>query len=409
MTQDSTDLDVLSPEDDLTLDPFALDLARLPKVSLHDHLDGGLRVATVWELAQAIGHELPAQSEDELGNWFAEAANAGSLPKYLEMFDHTTAVMQTASALERIAYEFAMDLVDDGVVYGEVRWAPEQHTRNGLSLDAAVDAVTAGLERAMTEVDGALQAHQILCAMRQNSVDNAQEIAELTHRHRPGGSVVAFDIAGPEEGFPATRFAEVFAWLDERFVPITIHAGEADGLDSIAGALTAGRALRIGHGVNMIEDVTNVELDDDQEILVWGDVANRTLYNNTVLELCPTSNIQTAAVAPGPEDNPLQNHPFDVLYQSGFAVTVNPDNRLISGVSLTDELYTLAAVYGYTMIDLLEFQLNAVKGAFQTEYARDQLREFIEFSWMDVIAGVHDEDDPDAPAVMVELDDETQD
>src|SRR5699024_10704891 len=149
----------------------------------------------------------------------------------------------------------------------------------------------------------------------------------------------------------------------------TIHAGEADGLDSIAAALTSGRALRIGYGVNMVQDLSNVELDDDQEIMVWGDVANRTLYNNTVLELCPTSKIQTAAVTPGPEDAPLQTSPFDLLYRSGFAVTVNPDNRLISGVSLTDELYTLAATYGYTMIDLLEFQLNAVKGAFQTEYA----------------------------------------
>ncbi|GAA4480874.1 adenosine deaminase [Enteractinococcus fodinae] len=408
MKHESTDIEAPGPEDELHLDPFALDLASLPKVSLHDHLDGGLRVGTVWELSQDIGHELPAESEEELATWFAEAANAGSLPKYLEMFDHTTAVMQTAPALQRIAYEFAMDLVEDGVVYGEVRWAPEQHTRGGLSLDEAVEAVTAGLERAMTELDGRLQVHQILCAMRQNSVENAQEIAELTHRHRPAGSVVAFDIAGPEEGFPATRFADVFAWLDERFVPITIHAGEADGIDSIAGALTAGRALRIGHGVHIIDDLSNVELDDDQEIMVWGDVANRTLYNNTVLELCPTSNIQTAAVETGPEDNPLKNHPFDVLYRSGFAVTVNPDNRLISGVSLTDELYTLAAVYGYTMVDLLEFQLNAVKGAFQTEYARDQLSEFIEFSWMDVIAGVHDEDDPEAPVFFVEFEDDEQ-
>ena len=406
MKPESAGLDVPGPDDDLNLDPFSLDLARLPKVSLHDHLDGGLRVATVWELAQDIGHELPADSADALATWFSEAANAGSLPKYLEMFDHTTAVMQTAPALERIAYEFAMDLVDDGVVYGEVRWAPEQHTRNGLSIDDAVEAVTAGLERAMAELDGRLQVHQILCAMRQNSVENAQQIAELTHRHRPAGSVVAFDIAGPEEGFPATRFADVFAWLDQRFVPITIHAGEADGLDSIAGALTSGRALRIGHGVNIIEDLANVEIDDDQEIMAWGDVANRTLYNNTVLELCPTSNIQTAAVEAGPEEDPLKNHPFDILYRSGFAVTVNPDNRLISGVSLTDELYTLAAVYGYTMVDLLEFQLNAVTGAFQTEYARDQLREFIEFSWMDVIAGVHDENDPEAPVFFVEFDED---
>src|SRR5699024_8421167 len=179
--QESKDAEVLGLEDDLNLDPFALDLASLPKVSLHDHLDGGLRVETVWELAGNIGHQLPANTAEELAAWFAEAANAGSLPKYLEMFDHTTAVMQTTTALERIAYEFAMDLVDDGVVYGEVRWAPEQHTREGLSLDETVEAVTAGLERAMNELDGALQVHQILCAMRQNSADNAQQIAELTH------------------------------------------------------------------------------------------------------------------------------------------------------------------------------------------------------------------------------------
>src|SRR5690625_3068421 len=409
MNQEATDAEATAPEDELQLDPFALDLAALPKVSLHDHLDGGLRPATIVELAAEVGHKLPADTEQDLATWFSEAANAGSLPKYLEMFDHTLAVMQTATALERIAYEFAMDLVADGVVYGEVRWAPEQHTQQGLSLDETVEAVTAGLERAMQELDGSLQVHQILCAMRQNSAENAQTIAELTHRHRGHGSVVAFDIAGPELGFPATNFTDVFAWLDERFVPITIHAGEADGLDSIAGALTAGRALRIGHGVNMIEDLSKIELDDDQEILVWGDVANRTLYNNTVLELCPTSNIQTAAVEPGPEESPLQNHPFDVLYRSGFAVTVNPDNRLISGVTLTDELYTLAAVYGYTIIDLSEFHLNAVKGAFQTEDARDLLRVLIEFSWMDTIGGVHDEDDPDAPVFFVDFEAEDQD
>ncbi|HIW46385.1 MAG TPA: adenosine deaminase [Candidatus Yaniella excrementigallinarum] len=406
MKHKSPDAEAPAGEDELQLDPFGLDLAALPKVSLHDHLDGGLRPATIVELAAEIGHELPADTEQELAVWFSEAANAGSLPKYLEMFDHTLAVMQTAPALERIAYEFAMDLVADGVVYGEVRWAPEQHTQAGLSLDEAVEAVTAGLERAMQELDGSLQVHQILCAMRQNSADNAQKIAELTYRHRPLGSVVAFDIAGPELGFPATNFADVFAWLDQRFVPITIHAGEADGIDSIAGALTAGRALRIGHGVNLIEDISNVELDEEQDILVWGDVANRMLYNNTVLELCPTSNLQTAAVELGPEAAPLDNHPFDLLYRSGFAVTVSPDNRLISGVSLTDELYTLAAAYDYTMIDLLEFQLNAVKGAFQTEYARDQLREFIEFSWMDTIAAVQDEDDPNAPVVFMEFEDD---
>src|SRR5699024_11488636 len=169
----------------LHLDPFSLDLASLPKVSLHDHLDGGLRVETVWELAQDIGHSLPADSIEELANWFAQAANAGSLPKYLEMFDHTTAVMQTATALERIAYEFAMDLVDDGVVYGEVRWAPDQHTREGMSLDDTVEAVTAGLERAMNELEGALPVHQILCAMRQNSAAKSQQHADLRPPPRP--------------------------------------------------------------------------------------------------------------------------------------------------------------------------------------------------------------------------------
>src|SRR5699024_5217010 len=151
---------------------------------------------------------------------------------------------------------------------------------------------------------------------------------------------------------------------------------------------------------------SNVELDEEQDILVWGDVANRMLYNNTVLELCPTSNLQTAAVELGPEAAPLDNHPVDLLYRSGFAVTVSPDNRFISGVSFTDELYTLAAAFDFIMIDLLEFHLNAGKGAFQTEYARDQLRESIEFSWMDTIAAVQDEDDPTAPVVFMEFEDD---
>ena len=232
----------------------------LPKISLHDHLDGGLRPHTIIELADAVGHKLPADNAKDLKAWFETSANSGSLVKYLETFDHTTAVMQTREGLQRVAREFVHDLAEDGVIYGEVRWAPEQHLQRGLTLDEVVEAVQDGLEQGMEDVDyhgGFIRTGQLVTAMRH--ADRGLEIAELAVRHRNNG-VVGFDIAGAEKGFLPSRHKIAFDYLASELFPVTVHAGEADGVESIKDAIVSGRALRLGHGVRIIEDLSLIHI-----------------------------------------------------------------------------------------------------------------------------------------------------
>lgn len=360
---------------------LSFDLRALPKVSLHDHLDGGLRPATIIELAAEIGHELPSTDAVALGQWFRDAADSGSLPRYLETFDHTIAVMQTAPALRRIAREFVEDLADDGVVYGEVRWAPEQHLTQGLTLDEAVEAVQAGLEDGMAEVEESgrvIAVGQLITAMRH--ADNSQTIAELAVRHREHGAV-GFDIAGAEDGFPPSRFAEAFTYLAQNNFPATVHAGEAAGLESIQSALVDGRALRLGHGVRIAEDITvesTDEVDEDGVPILdvsLGELAAWVRDRGIPLELCPSSNLQTGAIAKWGED--ILDHPIDMLYELGFNVTVNTDNRLMSGVTLTDEFELLVEAFDYDLDDLLELTLNAAEAAFLPLEDREDLVEYI--------------------------------
>ena len=360
--------------------PAAIDIQTLPKISLHDHLDGGLRPATVLELAAAIGHDLPASDAESLGAWFRESADSGSLERYLETFDHTIAVMQTREGLVRVAREFVEDLALDGVVYAEVRWAPEQHTQQGLTLDEAVEAVQEGLEAGAAAAIAAgrvIQVGQLITAMRH--ADRGQEIAELAVRHRDRGAV-GFDIAGAENGFLPSRFAGAFTYLASEQFPVTIHAGEAAGLDSIQDALVAGRALRLGHGVRIAEDIEIEESDepgdapdDDEEVGIanLGRIASWVRDRGIPLELCPSSNLQTGAVAAFGET--IDAHPFDLLYQLGFKVTVNTDNRLMSGVTLTGEFELLVDTFGYDLGDLLDLTLNAVDAAFLPLEDRDAL------------------------------------
>ncbi|WP_253905876.1 adenosine deaminase [Arthrobacter sp. H5] len=357
---------------------LTFDLRSLPKVSLHDHLDGGLRSATIIELAEAVGHQLPSTDPVALGEWFRESANSGSLVRYLETFDHTIAVMQTREGLARVAREFVEDLADDGVVYGEVRWAPEQHLAGGLTLDETVEAVQEGLDAGVDAVVAggrAIQVGQLITAMRH--ADRGQEIAELAVRHRDRGAV-GFDIAGAEDGFLPSRFKDAFTYLAEHQFPATVHAGEAAGLDSIVDALVHGRALRLGHGVRIAEDI-EVEYDDDAAdtagMVTLGNVAGWVRDRGITLEVCPSSNLQTGAVAAFGAD--IASHPIDLLYQLGFNVTVNTDNRLMSGVSLTDELELLVETFDYNLDDLLELTLNAVDAAFLPLEDRSALAEYI--------------------------------
>lgn len=379
-------------------EPAALDriarleekVRQLPKVSLHDHLDGSLRPTTMITLAAEVGHTLPAEDADGLAAWFVQASTSGSLEQYLEGFAHTTAVMQTAAALRRIAAEYVEDLAADGVVYAEVRWAPEQHQQQGLSLAEAVDAVQSGLEdgmRTVAQKDGLIVVGQLLSAMRQS--DRAEEIVDLALQRRDAG-VVGFDIAGPEDGFPPSRFAPAFTRLAEGMLPATVHAGEGDGVDSVRDALVSGRAQRLGHGVRIAEDIVvsevAAETEDGEEAVEvsLGEVARWVRDRRIHLEVCPTSNLQTGAVAgfaPDGEEVALEDHPFDMLHQLGFSVGVNTDNRLVSGVTLSGELARLAVAFDYELAELADFQINAIEAAFLGYEEREALSALILEAW----------------------------
>jgi adenosine deaminase len=314
----------------------------LPKVSLHDHLDGGLRPGTIVEIADEIGLELPAQGAEALGEWFRTSADSGSLVEYLKTFDVTIAVMQTEEHLARVAREFVEDLADDGVVYGEIRWAPEQHLTKGLSLDAAVEAVQSGIEeavRGVEEAGGSIRVGQLVSAMRH--LDRGTEIAELAVRHRDRG-VVGFDIAGPE---------------------------------AIRGALLDGRALRLGHGVRIAEDI-EIDSEEGEDVFVTlGTLAQWVKDRGIPLELSPSSNLQTGAIEAWGDT--MVDHPFDLLYQLGFAVTVNTDNRLMSGTSISRELSLLTDAFAYDLDDHEAFQLNAAAAAFLPLEEREALADII--------------------------------
>jgi len=343
-------------------------ITALPKISLHDHLDGGLRPQTIVDLAEEIGYELPTTDASELAAWFESQSGSGSLVEYLKTFDVTIAVMQTRGGLFRVAREFVQDLAADGVIYGEVRWAPEQHLGEGLTLDEVVEAVQEGIEQGIADVaetGRTIRIGQLVSAMRH--ADRGLEIAQLAVRQR-GNGVVGFDIAGAEKGFPASKLADAFDYLARNFLPVTVHAGEADSLDSITSALFDGRALRIGHGVRIAEDITTSSEDDEGVYVELGPVAEWIKDRQIALELSPSSNLQTDAW--GTE---LSDHPFDLLFQLGFRVTVNVDNRLMSNTSLSKELFLLAEEFGYGLDEIAQFQLNAAAASFLSLDDRDAL------------------------------------
>lgn len=366
-----------------------VDLRALPKISLHDHLDGGVRPATIIELGEANGVDVPVSDPDGLADWFYTQCNAGSLVEYLKTFDLSTAVMQTEEGLVRIAREFVQDLAADGVIYGEVRWAPEQHLTRGLSLDAVVEAVQEGIELGIKDAAHSgsdIQIGQLVTAMRH--ADRALEIAELAVRHRERG-VVGFDIAGAEAGFPASKHRLAFDYLAAELFPVTVHAGEADGIESIRSAMLDGRALRLGHGVRIAEDIF-IERDDAESLYATlGPVAEWVRDRKIPLELSPQSNLQTGAIAAWGEE--LEDHPFDLLYQLDFAVTVNVDNRTMSDTSLTKELALLSEAFDYDLTDLETFQLNAAAATFQPLEIREALADRISEAFDEFL----DDDDED--------------
>jgi adenosine deaminase len=330
-------------------------LRAAPKVLLHDHLDGGLRPTTVLELADATGYRgLPTTDPDELGRWFRDAADSGSLVRYLETFAHTCAVLQDEASLIRVASECVQDLAADGVVYAEVRYAPELHVERGLDLDTIVQAVQQGFregERLVAAEGRQIRIGTLLCALRQNA--RSMEIAELAVRYRDVG-VVGFDIAGPEAGYPPTRNLDAFEYLHQQNAHFTIHAGEAFGLPSIWEAIQHCGAERLGHGVRIVDDI---KVDPDGSVQL-GPLASFVRDRRIPLEMCPSSNLQTGAATS------LADHPIGLLTRLRFRVTVNTDNRLMSHCSMTSEFAALVETFGYGWADLRWFTVNAMKSAF---------------------------------------------
>ena len=328
---------------------------RAPKVLLHDHLDGGLRPATIIELAAETGYDaLPTTDVDELGRWFVEAADSGSLVRYLETFAHTVGVMQTHAALVRVAAECAQDLAADGVVYAEVRFAPELHVTRGLSLDEVVQAVLEGFrlgEAAATAAGQQIRVRALLTAMR--TAARSREIAELVVDYRDQG-VVGFDIAGAEAGFPPSRHLDAFEYLRGESCHITIHAGEAFGLPSIHEAVAFCGCERLGHGVRIVDDIA-VGADGEASL---GRLATYVRDLRIPLELCPSSNVQTGAAAS------IAEHPIGLLARLRFRVTVNTDNRLMSGTSMTREMLLLSEAFGWGLDEMAWLTVNALKSSF---------------------------------------------
>lgn len=332
------------------------EIRALPKVLLHDHLDGGLRPQTVIDLAAECGYaSLPTRDAGELGQWFVDAADSGSLVRYLQTFEHTVSVMQTEEAIRRVAAECAEDLADDGVVYAEVRFAPEILTAGGLSMAQAVEAALDGFDSDRIVVNA------LLCAMRQSN--RGDEVADLVVAFRNDG-VCGMDIAGPEDGFPASLFADPFAKLRTNMCHYTIHAGEAAGVSSIADALVTCAPERLGHGVRIVEDIRFGPKNDR-----LGQVAQYVLDRQIPLEVCPSSNLQTGIA------DTIEEHPVTALNDLGFAVTINTDNRLMSGTTLSKEMYLLVKDAEWELEDLYVATMTAANASFQTYEERNDLVE----------------------------------
>lgn len=332
----------------------ALDFRRLPKVLLHEHLDGGLRPSTVIELSRELRYGgLPTEDAGELAKWFHRGAQRGNLVEYLEGFAHTIVVMQTKDGLERVAYEYMEDMFNDGVIHTEVRFAPVFHTQAGLSQDEVVETVIAGLERGQKEFG--VTWGLIICAMRDRS--DSLEAAELAIRWRDRG-VVGFDLAGGEDGHPPKRHLAAFQAISRANFMITIHAGEAFGPESIWQALQYCGAHRLGHGTRLLEDITFME-DGSMKL---GDLAQYILDRRIPLEMCLSSNVHTGACAT------VEDHPFPKFFRVGFRVFLNTDDRLMSDTEMSKELAIAVEAFDLSLHDLQKMTVNAAKSSF-THYA----------------------------------------
>jgi adenosine deaminase len=323
----------------------------IPKVLLHDHLDGGLRPQTIIELADEHGYKkLPTKDPEELAKWFHRGANKGNLVEYLQGFEHTCGVMQTKDSLERVAYEMMEDMKKDGVCYVETRFAPVFHTQKGLYYEDTVNAVLKGLERGKKDFDVGFGL--IICGMR--NMKNTLDFAELAVNFRNQG-VVGFDLAGEEGGYPPKKHIDAFQFIERANFNITIHAGEAFGKESIWQAIQWCGAHRIGHATHLMEDFT---FDKNGNVLSFGDLAQYILDKRIPLEICLLSNVHTGAV------DKIENHPFGILFKEKFRVIINTDDRLMSDTTMTKEFQLAIKHFNLSFDDVEKLTINAMKSAF---------------------------------------------
>lgn len=328
----------------------------LPKVVLHDHLDGGLRPATVERIMSERGIVAPWGAQ-LASNWFAQQANKKSLPAYLESFQHTLACMQRPQDLTLVAREACLDLYEDNVRYAELRFCPLLCTREGMHPDAVMDAVLEGIND--VRQSHGIHVQLLLCAMRQNDPMDAMAVVELAKKYI-GKGVVGVDLAGPEEGFLPSLHANAFKRAADYGIPITIHAGEVCGMDSISSAIKDGFAQRLGHGIRVVDGMqSNGELPN----ILW-DILER----NIVLEVCPSSNVQTGAVTT------LAEHPWHILDRLGFPITLNTDNRLMGNTTTSQEWTAVASQFDFTLDDAVRHTSTAIGGAFASDNVKKELR-----------------------------------
>jgi adenosine deaminase len=334
--------DLSEPSDGTGLIPSEETIRALPKVELHCHLDGSMRLETIWDLARSRNVKLPAKSLDELRELFLPQTTPRDLVDYLGRFEYTLAVLQDAEALTRTAYELAMDNAAENVLYLEVRYSPILHTHKGMKLTQVMNAVLDGLAKAEREAD--IKTGVIVCGLRNISPDVSLRLAELTVAYKHQG-VVGFDLAGFEDNYPAKDHNGAFYLIRKNNINCTVHAGEAYGPDSIKQALHNLNTHRIGHGTRLKED---------------GDLLNYVNDHRIPLEICLSSNVHTGAV------KSLEEHPLRLYYDWGLRLTLNTDNRLMSDTTLTNEYLIACQTFGLTKRDLKNIIIMGFKSAFMS-------------------------------------------
>lgn len=324
-------------------------LKRLPKVELHCHLDGSLRVDTILDLAKKDNIKLPSYDNEGLQKALTIGNNRVTLEEYLDRFEITLSVMQTPDSLERIAFELIEDVSKENVRYIEIRYSPILHLKKGMTPADSIDAVKKGLRRA--EKEFGVKSGIIICGIRNISPEVSLKLADLTVEYKNKG-VVGFDLAGAEENFPAKDHREAFYLIQNNNINATIHAGEAFGPSSIHQAIHYCNAHRIGHGTRLKEDKDLMDYVNDHRI---------------PLEVCLTSNWHTRSV------RSLKYHPAKFYYDQGIRISLNTDNRLISNTTLTNEFALAHELFGWYLNDFRRMTITAMKSAFLSYKTRKKM------------------------------------